>query len=56
MGLGVTVPEGRKDQKQAEMLDVKGMRKWDAQDKKKRARLEHMFYASEDVEKYLGGG
>ena len=56
VGLGVKMPKGKKAENKVEKLDAKGARKWETEEKKKRARLQQTFYASEDVEKYLGGG
>jgi len=55
VGLGVVVPE-RRGKKVVERLDAKQTRKREWEGKKKKERLQEMFYRSEDVERYLGGG
>ena len=39
-----------------EKMDAKQARKKEMEDKRKRERLQEMFYRNDDVEKYLGGG
>lgn len=55
VGLGLKIPEGKKAVAQVEMLDAGKVRKKDKEDKKRRDKLQEMFYQTEDLEKYLGG-
>lgn len=72
LGLGVIVPEevrcakdavtnsgkkiGRNGKERVEKLDAGKIRKLEGEDRKRRQRLQEMFYQSEDVERYLSGG
>ena len=42
--------------KKIERLDAKGVRRKELEGKKRRERLQQMFYGMEDVERYLGIG
>ena len=55
-GLGVTVPEGKEKPARVEMLDAGRVRKREIEERRKRERLQEVFYRSEDVERYLGTG
>lgn len=58
LGIGVVLPkpgEIKKKQK-LEKLDAGKVRKLQERDKRKGEKLREMFYRSEDVERYLGGG
>jgi hypothetical protein len=59
-GLGVNKKQVDKEKRQnlvpkVVKLDAGKMRKFDALQKKKHARLQNMFYGNEEVERYLGG-
>lgn len=55
VGLGVQLKEIKDaPRKKVESLNVKQARKKDLEDRKKRERLQEMFYRNDDVEKYLG--
>jgi hypothetical protein len=72
LGLGVVVPDhvrsakvvatrkgvtlGRNGKEKVEKLDAGKIRKMGDEDRKRRERLQEMFYRSEDVERYLGSG
>ncbi|KAK7447892.1 hypothetical protein CaCOL14_007479 [Colletotrichum acutatum] len=58
-GLGLKIPkgiQGKIEKKKPQMLDAKQCRKKADEDKRKAERLREMFYASEDIDKYLGTG
>ena len=55
VGLGLKIPQTNKSVAQVEMLDAGKVRKKDKEDKKRRDKLQEMFYQTEDIEKYLGG-
>ena len=57
VGLGVELrePKDMPEQKM-ERLDAKKVRKKELEDRKKREKLQQIFYGNDDVEKYLGGG
>lgn len=58
MGIGLVLPkeaERRKKEKPTK-LDAGKVRKMHERDKKKAEKLQEMFYRSDDVERYLGGG
>lgn len=61
LGLGVKLSNRRGEREQEQKpvqqrrLDAKGVRKQEKEERKKREKLHQMFYASVDVEKYLGG-
>lgn len=58
MGIGLVLPletERRKKEKPAK-LDAGRIRKLHDKDKKQAEKLREMFYRSDDVERYLGGG
>ncbi|KAL2880680.1 hypothetical protein SGCOL_004057 [Colletotrichum sp. CLE4] len=58
-GLGLKIPkgiQGKVEKKKPQTLDAKQCRKKADEDKRKAARLREMFYASEDIDKYLGTG
>ena len=55
VGLGVELPEGKKKvQAVVEKLNAKEVRNLEAKDKKRRAKLQQMFYGNDDLERYLG--
>ena len=57
VGLGFQVPEGKQRVgKAVKKLDAKGLRKREAEEKKKRERFQQMFYESDDVNRYLDVG
>lgn len=57
VGLGVELRETKKGpEKNVELLDAKKVRKKNLEDRKKREKLQQMFYGNDDVERYLGGG
>ena len=53
VGLGMAIPKGAKCVPKPVLLDAGKIRKRQIVDKQKRARLQEMFYETEDVEKYL---
>ncbi|MDI1486290.1 MAG: hypothetical protein OHK93_005517 [Ramalina farinacea] len=55
VGLGLKIPQAKKAVARVEMLDAGKVRKKDKEDKKRRDKLQEMFYQTEDIEKYLGG-
>lgn len=57
LGLGVVVPKGLEKEykkKKVEKLDAGKVRRLEEQDRRKRERLQEMFYRSEDLDRYLG--
>lgn len=57
VGLGVKLEDVKHiRQKKVESLNAKQAKRKDLEDRKKRDRLQEMFYRNDDVEKYLGGG
>lgn len=57
VGLGVKLDNVKRvQQKKVQCLNAKQARKKDLEDRKKRKRLQEMFYRNDDVERYLGGG
>lgn len=57
VGLGVDLGELKKmPEKKRVTLDAKKARKKYQEDRKKRERLQEMFYRNDEVEKYLGNG
>lgn len=57
VGLGVKIKGNKKSKDaKAERVDAKQVRRKDREDRRKRERLQEMFYSNDDVEKYLGGG
>jgi hypothetical protein len=58
LGIGVVLPKPgeMKRKEKVVKLDAGKVRKVQERDKRKRERLQEMFYRSEDVERYLGGG
>ena len=55
VGLGIRIREGSSDvPKKVERLDAKGVRKRLVEEKARERKLHDRFYASVDVEKYLG--
>lgn len=58
VGLGVELKRNKKKPPDAEVerMDAKQVRKKDMEDRRKRERLQEMFYSNDDVEYYLGGG
>lgn len=57
VGLGVVFPKGvdkRKMEKKVEKLDAKRVRKMEEEGKKRRERLQELFYRNDDLERYLG--
>jgi hypothetical protein len=59
LGLGLVVPKAElekfKREKRVEKLDAGKVRKLDEKDRRKRERLQEMFYRNDDVERYLNG-
>lgn len=56
VGLGVKIKDSKNSvDTKVERLDAKQARKKDIEDRRKRERLQDMFYRNDDVEKYLGG-
>ena len=56
VGLGVELRELKeKPEKKTEKLDAKKVRKKELEDRRKREKLQQIFYGNDDVEKYLGG-
>ena len=57
VGLGVKFKGNKKPlDARVERMDAKQVRKKDMDDRRKRERLQEIFYRNDDVEKYLGGG
>ena len=57
VGLGVELREPKdKPEKRTETLDAKKVRKKELEDRRKREKLQQIFYGNDDVEKYLGCG
>jgi len=58
MGIGLVLPKDidKMKKKKIKKLDAGKIRKMYEKDKKKGDRLREIFYRSEDVERYLGGG
>lgn len=57
LGIGVIVPKEFEKRKKKEVkLDAGKVRKMQEADRKKAEKLREIFYRSEDVERYLGGG
>ncbi|MCJ1311969.1 hypothetical protein MMC25_005643 [Agyrium rufum] len=63
LGLGTTVPvdkrseeEKQRDKMKGKLVDAKKVRGLEGKGKRKAEKLREMFYGSEEVEKYLGGG
>lgn len=58
LGIGVVLPKPGKVKKKEkpQKLDAGKVRKLQERDKRKGERLAEIFYRSEDVERYLGGG
>ena len=54
VGLGMKVPELDQSVGKGEKLGAKGLRKREKGEKVKRERLQRMFYANDDINKYLG--
>ena len=54
VGLGLKIPQGKKAVARVEVLDAGKVRKKDKEDKKRRDKLQEVFYQNEDIEKYLG--
>lgn len=57
VGLGVELAKGKGlvgEAKAVKRLDAKGVRKKEAEDKKRREKLQEMFYGNGELEKYLG--
>lgn len=56
VGLGVKFEDIKHvQQKKGESLNAKQAKRKDLEDRKKRERLQELFYRNDDVEKYLGG-
>ncbi|KAL9135471.1 MAG: hypothetical protein Q9175_003337 [Cornicularia normoerica] len=56
VGLGVKMKVDKKTpDAKVERMDAKQVRKKDMEDRRKRERLQEMFYGNDDVEKHLGG-
>ena len=56
VGLGVDLKELKeKPQEKVETLDAKKVRKKELEDRRKREKLQQIFYGNDEVEKYLGG-
>ena len=57
VGLGVELREPKYEpEKKTERLDAKKVRKKELEDRRKREKLQQIFYGNDDVEKYLGEG
>lgn len=57
VGLGVELREPRDTpEERREKLDAKKVRKKELEDRRKREKLQQIFYGNDDLEKYLGGG
>lgn len=57
VGLGMKLKGNKKPpDAKVEKMDAKQVRKKDMEDRRKRERLQEMFYRNDDVEKYIGGG
>lgn len=56
VGLGIELKGVKAPQGKVVNLDAKQTRKSEMADRKKRERLQEMFYGNDDMEKYLGGG
>lgn len=63
MGLGLTLPELGNGRSAAmakkvpkEKLDAGKVRKLEEKDRRRRQRLQEMFYRNDDVQRYLGTG
>ena len=57
VGLGLKIRWNTKlSGTKVERLDAKQVRKKDMEDRRKRERLQEIFYRNDDVESYLGGG
>ena len=58
LGIGVVLPKAGEitRRERAEKLDAGRVRKLQGRDRMRGERLREMFYRSEDVERYLGGG
>ncbi len=60
VGLGVETKRATRAKKppdaKVERLDAKQVRKKDMEDRRKREKLQDIFYRNDDLEKYLGGG
>jgi len=56
VGLGIKLKGAKAPAKKVERLDAKQTRKREMDDRKKRERLQEMFYRNDNVERYLGGG
>lgn len=57
VGLGAKTKGNKKPpDAKVERMDAKQVRKKDMEDRRKRERLQDIFYRNDDVEKYLGGG
>ena len=56
VGLGIEVPKDAKRVVKPILLDAGKVRKKDVLERRRRARLQEMFYQNEDVERYLGSG
>lgn len=56
VGLGVESRESKDiPEEKMEKLDAKKVRKKEVEDRRKREKLQQIFYGNDDVEKYLGG-
>jgi hypothetical protein len=56
VGLGVKLKDFKHlQQKKVESLNAKQAKRKDSEDRKRRERLQEIFYRNSDVEKYLGG-
>jgi hypothetical protein len=60
VGLGVKIDSAKAKaaakETKVQKLNAKEVRKMESEGKKRREKLQEMFYRSEDIEKYLGGG
>lgn len=57
VGLGVKLDDVKHvQQKKVQSLNAKQARRKDLEDRRKREKLQEMFYRNDDVERYLGGG
>ena len=56
VGLGIELRESKDvPEEKMERLDAKKVRKKEQEDRRKREKLQQIFYGNDDVEKYLGG-
>jgi hypothetical protein len=54
MGLGLVLPEKVMKKEVRDKLDAGKVRKLEEKDRRKREKLQELFYRSEDLDRYLG--